>query len=93
VFEAVIAFIVANLLDILSTNYAIKLGGSEANPIVQWMMGKLGNWWFLGKLSVASVALAIFVSSDLVWGVWAAALFYFAVSLKNFRIARKIEDK
>ena len=63
-------WIVLQLVDIASTERAFRLGGREANPIMAWLMSKLGRpvtyliklaiavpiGWFFGKLHIAALA-------------------------------------
>lgn len=54
---------VLQVLDVISTNRVLRLGGREFNPLVLWVMRRMGRAWWLPKLMVAalisSLALAL----------------------------------
>jgi len=88
--EALIAYLIANILDIVSTNLVLKRGGVELNPILRSAMDKFGKSWFIPKFALAGIALGIFLYFDLIWAVWAGTAFYGLIALNNFRTARKL---
>lgn len=90
--EAVIAYVIANLLDIASTNLVLKRGGRELNPILRWAMEALEGGWPLVKIGFAGAALALLTASfDEVWPIWAGAAVYGLVAINNFRVARRMK--
>ena len=48
------------VLDVISTNAALALGNTEANPVVAAFQSYWGVWWFVPKLSI-HIALAMVV--------------------------------
>jgi hypothetical protein len=95
--EAIFAYILANLMDIISTNKVLKKGGVELNPVMRWAMEKFGNLWPIPKLAMAGVALGLFyVAGPLLPFVsftaltWIGAAVFALVAANNFRVARKI---
>jgi hypothetical protein len=91
--EAIIAYVLANVLDVVSTNRVLKSGGRELNPVMRWAMEKFGKAWVIPKMALAGAALGIFLHLNLIWVVWVGAALYGGVALNNFRIARKLKDK
>jgi len=91
--EAIIAYVLANILDVVSTKKVLKNGGVELNPILRFAMDKGGNKWIVLKLMLAGIALGIFLYVNLIWVVWALAAVYAGVALNNFKIAKKLKDK
>jgi hypothetical protein len=91
--EAIIAYVLANILDVVSTKKAINAGGTEINPILHYLMGKGGNTWIVFKLMLSGIALGIFLYLNITWAVWAGSALYGGVAFNNFRIARKLKDK
>lgn len=51
-----VLIIVLGILDIISTNLVLAVGGVELNPIVAWSMEQLESWWHMPKLIVHLVA-------------------------------------
>lgn len=86
--EAIIAYVVVNVLDVVSTNYLLKRGGRELNPVMRWAMGKFGKAWVIPKMGLAGAALAIFLHFDLLYMVWAGAGAVVLVAANNFRLAK-----
>ncbi len=62
-FGLVIVLMALQVLDVISTNRVLRLGGREFNPLVVWVMRRMGRAWWLPKLAVAtlisSLALAL----------------------------------
>lgn len=44
--------VVLQVLDVISTNLALKHGAVEANPVVRRFMGCFGRLWWLPKVSL-----------------------------------------
>jgi hypothetical protein len=42
-------------LDVVSTNRVLSRGGREFNPIIAWIMQRLGRAWWMPKFAVVSV--------------------------------------
>jgi predicted exporter len=91
--EAIIAYVIANILDVVSTNRGMQKGARELNPVMRWAMDKFGKAWVVPKFALAGAALGIFLHLNLVWVVWVGAALYGGVALNNFRIGRKLKDK
>ncbi len=43
-------FVLLQVADVRTTDKALLNGAIEANPVVRWVMGKLGDRWWLVKL-------------------------------------------
>ena len=54
------AFKVLQVLDVYTTNKVINQGGVESNPIMAWIMSKLGKSWLVAKFGL-SAAVAYFM--------------------------------
>ena len=90
--EAIIAYVLANILDVVSTKKVLKNGGEELNPILRSAMDKGGNKWVALKFMLAGIALGIFLYFNLIWAVWVGAAVFAVVAVNNFRIAKKLKD-
>lgn len=38
--------------DVVTTNRVLARGGREANPIMAWVMARLGGYWWLSKVAI-----------------------------------------
>lgn len=67
-FAAAIAISYASLLqvfDVLSTNLVISKGrGHEANGPIAWLQKKLGGWWWVYKIPLIAVFVAIAIKTS-----------------------------
>jgi len=92
---ALIAYLIANILDIVSTNLVLKRGGVELNPVMRWAMKEFGDEWYVFKLLIAIAPPTILLLSGVTWaeeGIWVCAAVYAIVAASNFRTARKLRD-
>lgn len=79
---------VLQIMDITTTNNAIKYGGREANPIVKWCMEKVGNWW--PAIKIPSIAIFIWWTEQQAWiPLLVATLVYVYVVVSNYNVYRK----
>lgn len=65
------------LLDVWTTNRVIAGGGRESNPVLIWVMLRLGRRWWIFKLGVAAAFIAILYlvgPQPLSWAVLAVLL-------------------
>lgn len=85
-----IAYIMANLADIVSTNKVLRRGGRELNPVMRWAMEKFGKFWVVPKLALAGFAAAMILLYGDMWMLWAATALYAFVALLNLRTASKM---
>lgn len=75
--------------DVITTIGALKRGAREANPIIAWMMGKLGDYgWIFAKLLLAGVGAVLCFQGNLIWGIWIMCLIYAYVVRSNHKAAR-----
>lgn len=80
-----IAFVIVNILDAALTLYGLKLGASELNPVLRFLMKKLpapvailsikgivliGMWMSLSSVAVALPWLVLAFSLVCVWNIW-----------------------
>ena len=87
----VLALLIATLADIFSTEYALRKGYTEGNPVAGFLMKHFGRWWYLPKMAVVGV---VWFGKDAgpVWTQWAIlalAVFMLVVAANNLRIARQ----
>ena len=80
-----IAFL--QVADIATTGYLLKIPGHiEANPIVRWLMDKIGFWTGLIGPKVV-ILVALFMVPTYTWILYALAAVYTAVVVNNSYLA------
>lgn len=74
-----------------TTYQAIRLGGSEKNPVVAWLMRQIGvvPGLVLAKGAVAYIVLYALHGAP--W-MWAALVLYSAVVANNVRVIRDLRE-
>ena len=55
-------FILLQIADCLTTVYILGKGGSEANPVMNWLFNKIGMWQTLVVIKTGVVALLLVVT-------------------------------
>ena len=50
------AFVLLQTIDVMTTVYVIRHGGWEGNPIMAWAMAHFGPFWVFAKLAPVSTA-------------------------------------
>ncbi len=50
------------IADVWTTNRVIANGGREDNPVLKWIMDRLGEHWWIAKLGIAGLAIFILYS-------------------------------
>lgn len=77
--------------DVILTNRLIKAGGTEKNPLVRWVMERLGSSWWMVKIPIAAAAILVAANAVEPWGYVglgvAAAVHLYAV-VHNWRQLR-----
>ena len=88
---------ILQVLDVISTNRVLRLGGREFNPFMVWIMRRLGRAWWLPKLALAAVpcAFAVVYADPWIDAVLAAiGVAYLIVVTHNYltawRLARAV---
>ncbi len=85
-----VMLVFVGVLDVISTNAALAVGNTEANPLVASFQSYWGAWWFVPKLSI-HIALAVVVlwlpSRRMIWNARAGVLLYAVIITSNFHIA------
>ena len=77
------AIIVLQVIDILTTYYLVgKNGFKEANPVVNWLMDKVGFWFALVGLKSIFIALVLTVPVPYVFEVVILVLYLAVVGNK-----------
>lgn len=58
IYFALVAVLAAlQVADVWSTNRALRAGAREGNPLIAWLMARLGRAWWLGKAAMAAAFL------------------------------------
>ena len=86
-----IAFVVAQIADFATTILALdRKGTREANPVMKWLMGKVGTApaLFFPKVAYIAVATAFFDHPGIQWVYGIIAAIFFAVAVNNYRVYR-----
>ena len=86
--HAATLLIVATLADIASTEYALRKGLSEGNPVAAKLMAVFGKFWGLPKLALAAW---IFIerSDEWAWLIAALAVALLVIAANNVRLAKR----
>jgi len=80
------AIVVLQLLDIATTYYLVdKKGFKEGNPVLNWLMDKVGFWFALIGLKSIFIALILTVPVPYVFEVFILVL-YLAVVGNNLKL-------
>ena len=85
---ALIAYALAQIADVLTTLRALRRGGIEANPVIRWLMDRLGHGWIVVKLALAGGIAAWAWQAGAAWAVWLVAAVTGLVALNNWRVTR-----
>ena len=83
--------IIAQVIDGILTSNIIKRGGREANPLVRWVMDKLG--WRTGlwaAKAVATALLGVVWWSGAVWVLLGVVCVYAGVCVWNAKVYQVI---
>ena len=84
-----VVFFLAQLADVLTTLYALGRGGAhEANPVVAFLMRKIGRGWIVTKLGVATAAALWLHHEGHDQWIWVASAGFFLLAANNLRISR-----
>lgn len=87
--EILLGFLLlCQLIDFYSTWRVIRSGvGVEANPVVHWLMDRMGVNAALAvaKLAVSAIAVYLYLTDATGWLV-ATSLMYAAVALNNWKV-------
>ena len=54
-----LSVIIVGTLDVISTNAGLLAGAVEINPLMAAMQDFLGHWWFVPKMALQFIAVAI----------------------------------
>lgn len=86
---AILAMVLAQLADVVTTLRGLKPGFREGNPVIAWAMARLGpHGWIAFKAAVAGVATLYFWWVGLWWPILGIAAITGAVAWRNHRITR-----
>ena len=85
---ALIAYIIAQIADVVTTERGLRRGAVEANGFIALMMDKLGRGWIVLKLGVSAAVAYVLVMEGQAWGLWLLAAITGAVAVNNVRVSR-----
>lgn len=54
------ATVLLAIMDVVTTEILIRMGGEEGQPLIAWLMSHLGIWWIVPKL-FANIAITAFL--------------------------------
>lgn len=86
-------FILLQLGDFVTTRQVLSRGGRELNPIVQWLMTRLGIIPGLAVAKILAVALIVYLTATTQIDQTVLIilnLIYLAVVINNYRVAQKL---
>ena len=84
---AFIILALLNLVDIAITDWALHNGHQEANPLVRWLMGRIGNIPAM-VLAKAPLLIGCYLISPHP-AVWVAVVAYAGLMVWNLRVIGK----
>lgn len=85
---ALIAYALAQLADVVTTLRFLQRGGREANPVIAWLMDRLGRGWIVAKLAMGGGAAWLAHDAGMVWLIWALAGLVALIAARNETVAR-----
>ncbi|MGB1390600.1 MAG: DUF5658 family protein [Paracoccaceae bacterium] len=85
---ALFAFMLANVIDVVTTLEGLERGAKEGNGVIAWAMRKLGRGWVVLKLVAAGFAAYWIFTDGAVWMLWVLTAIIMAVAYRNHTIAR-----
>lgn len=83
-----ILFILSQIADVWSTAYALDRGAVESNPVIRWLMKRLGKGWAPIKIAIACGGAWIIWKNAGDAGVAVLAAVFFLISLHNYRLRK-----
>lgn len=86
---ALIAFFLAQILDVVTTLRALNKGAREANPIIKFFMDKFGKGWIAIKLALAGLIAYFSYEYGAVEAIWAVTIITTLVAVNNIRVGNK----
>jgi hypothetical protein len=85
---SLIAYILAQLADVVTTERGLRRGAVEANGFIAWAQEMLGRGWIVLKLGLSGAIAYVLVMEGHAWGVWLLAGITGAVAVNNVRVSR-----
>ena len=86
---ALIVFALAQLADVVTTLGFLRRGGREVNPIIAWLMARLGGrGWIVVKLAVTAAVAWYFWLVGVIWMLWLMGGLTGAVAWHNTKVNR-----
>jgi hypothetical protein len=82
--------LVAGVGDVISTNQGLAAGAVELNPVLAWIQAKMGFWWFLPKMALNGILVAIVLWNPrpmVMMTIITLILVNTAIILNNFALA------
>lgn len=83
-----ILFVALQVGDVLTTNKALATGAKEANPIVKWLMDKIGDKWWVIKIPIIAIMFGVIYTPA--WVILIPInILYIWVVWNNYKVGRK----
>lgn len=82
----IVLYAVVQFADVVTTLRALRKGAREANPIIDWLMQKLGFGWVPVKLAGSMVALYYLVELGDWWWILALNVLIGYVAYRNYKL-------
>ena len=87
----VAVFLVLQLLDVWTTTKGLKLGATEANPAIKWVMDKVGKLWPVVKLALSLIGGYMMFYAGLLWFIWLLCLVMAWVVWNNYKVIKSLK--
>lgn len=83
------------ILDILTTKKVLELGGYEANPIMKWLMDKVGvnQALFGSKLAFIGLCVVFTLHAGVtsLWALFPLNVFYVGILINNLKVIKRLK--
>ena len=84
-----LAMLVLQIADVVTTLGFLRRGGREANPVVRWIMTRYGNMpGLVLKVALAMALTLVAAWYGASWSIWALCAVYAVIVWRNTRVAR-----
>lgn len=94
-FIFLVTLIVFQVLDILTTQKILKLGGYESNPVMKWLMDKVGvnGSLFGSKLAFIGLCITVVIlaGKTSMWVLFPLNVFYVGIIINKVKVINKLK--
>lgn len=88
-----VVFLILQVADVWTTTKALRMGATEANPVIAWVMNRTGRAWPLVKLTLAFGGGYLMWSEGLLWAIWTLCAVYAIVVISNWLAIQDLKDR